>query len=456
MRIFNFFLCLVFLLFATCAAIAGSKVERQGYVTALNPPSGFKLGRYEVRVDEHTKIYELSSDSKEFSPFSFSVVPPCTYISVKGIEDTQTHSLLAKTIDLLSDKSQCKVSGTGIEDKAPSLKKEGAGWSGTAYVDGYEITVDAKTKVALSGVSDANQFNPQLRVEYAAERQQDGNLHATRLSFAQNKDIAEQQKYRDANDFKIDLPDYDKNIPGKVHFFLWSARILPDRKLQDTVSALGEKLIPEWQKQLSDSDPAKIHFRFFVIEKTRNFKTTVSNDAGTVLIPVNVLMRLKNEAQLMSLLSADISSAIMAKGYSSRSHKYTERAIDIGLDAVPFGASFPGQLINDGAFSAKYWQPLLERDYRVGMQYVLAAGYDPREMPLAIQRLISTHPDDASPKHFSTVPAYLDAQLGFRYGNIDFSSLRTGETEYAALLNMVRAADPKSTVEGKTRLSDNE
>ncbi len=455
MRILCLLFCLVSFLFAAFVAPAETKVERKGYVTALNPPSGFRLGQQEIRVDQHTKVYELVMwDSNPSTPFAFRLVPPCTYIAVKGVENSQTHSILAKTIDLMDDKSLCKVSGTGMEDKAPSLKKEGPIWNGKIYVDGYELIVDAGTKVVLSAASDVNAFHPQLRIEYAAERQPDGSLHATNLTFAQNTEVAEQKNYRDGHDFKIDLPDYDKKVPGKVHGLLWSAGILPDRQLQDAISALGEKLVPQWQKELADSDPAKIHFRLFVIKQNKTIKTTTSSPSGTVLVPVNVLLRLKNEAQLLSLLSADISGVVLENGYYSHTQAHVQQAIDIGLLAAPYGSSFLGMILNDRSFSAKYWVPMMERDYRVGMQLVLAAGYDPREMPVAVQRLCAKHPDTPKAEQTSAFPAYLDAVVGFHSGDTDFSDLRTGETEYTSLLDMARTSEAAKT--GKTRLSDND
>ena len=46
-------------------------------------------------------------------------------------------------------------------------------------------------------------------------------------------------------------------------------------------------------------------------------------------------------------------------------------------------------------------------------------------------------------KSLPTLAKYADVELGFDYMSTDFTSLRKGEAEYAALRNMTFAADPK-------------
>ena len=85
----------------------------------------------------------------------------------------------------------------------------------------------------------------------------------------------------------------------------------------------------------------------------------------------------------------------------------------------------------------------MEHESRVGLRYVLAAGYDPREAPIALQRISERHPDGVTDKPLSSLANYVDAELGFDYMTMDFASLRKGEDEFASLRNMTLAADPK-------------
>ncbi|MGC1300143.1 MAG: hypothetical protein WA869_34385 [Alloacidobacterium sp.] len=236
-----------------------------------------------------------------------------------------------------------------------------------------------------------------------------------------------------------------------MHSFLKTYQILPDRALQESVDDFGQKLVPQWQKELPDSDPAKVHFRFFVLEKTKSLGRTLSNDTGTVLIPSQVIAKLQNEAQLASLLSADIAGALEKDTYRSRSHKHAQVATEIA--AYP-AVGLLGDVAINSAFSAEFWTPLREHEYRVGLRYVVAAGYDPREAPIALQRISESTPGTKTDKSVPTLAKPLDAELGFDYMTTDFNSLRTGESEYTTLRNMTIAADPKLGKTEKSRLSD--
>ncbi|HTZ89235.1 MAG TPA: hypothetical protein VMA71_02780 [Alloacidobacterium sp.] len=371
---------------------------------------------------------------------------------VSGVEDKQTHIITAKSITIIESGSLAHISGLGLADRAPALSRDGMGWHGTVYADGYELAVTPKTKTSLPpGTTNPNAWNPNLWIAYKADRQPDGSLLGTQLNFIVDGNVADEQDFRNTNDFKIELPDYDKKQPGKVHFFLQNYRILPDRKLQDAINAFGQKLVPAWQRELPDSDPAKIHFRFFVLEKSKNLDRTLSNDAGTVLIPSQLITKLQNEAQLACLLSADIVGALRKDVYRSRTHKHVQEVTEI--------AAFPavgilGDVAINSAFSAGYWTPLREHEYLVGLRYVVTAGYDPREAPIALQRISERHPNSTADKPLPSFANYVDAELGFDYMTTDFTPLRKGESEFAALRNMTLAADPRLKKTEKSRLSD--
>lgn len=391
------------------------------------------------------------STSVDGSPFSIWMISPGKHVVVRGVEDKKTRLITAKKIEAIGNNSLVHRSGQAIEDRAPSLTKEGNEWRGTVYTDGYAIAVDPKTTVQVAqGITDINVFRPNLRVAYEAERQPDSSLLAKSINFTVDENFADEQKFRAENDFKIELPDYDHKQPGKVHFFLKTYQILPDRALQEAINNFGQNLVPQWQKNLPDSDPAKIHFRFFVLEKPSSLDRTVSNDTGTVLIPSQIIAKLQNEAQLATLLSADIAGALEKDTYRSRSHKHAQEAIDIALIADPFAS----KTISDAAFSAEYWTPLIEHECRVGLRNMIAAGYDPREAPIALQRISEKHPDSKSDKPLPPSASYVDAELGFDYMSTDFTALRKGESEFAALRNMTLTADPKLSKTEKSRLSD--
>lgn len=234
------------------------------------------------------------------------------------------------------------------------------------YVDGYEIAVTPGTQVQLPNALDSGRFNPNLQVWYRAARQSSSALQATQMSFIEDDEIPEEQKYREKSAFKIVLPDYDKKIPGKVQivfkdyevlpYFKKTFEVIPNRDMQKMVDVLGQKLVPDWQRELPDSDPAKIQFHFYVVKSTKLLSAPLSDGAGNILIPSQILTRLQNEAQLACLLSAHIAAAVEKDFYRSRMYRHSQAALDAALIPVPFG--FAGQMIANGAFAGNYWTPL--------------------------------------------------------------------------------------------------
>jgi len=459
-----FFFCLLVLLFSSIFQ-AQTRIRRLGYITRLDPPASFLLNQQHVVITPSTKLLrrDPNSGTLDKDPFSIEMAIPGKQVIIQGVEDRQTSIITAKEIEILESGSQLKVEGTAYEDRAPELVQAGSGWQGKVYTDGYEINVIETTQVTLpKNMTDLKSFRPDVLVEYHAVRQPDGSLLAGNIEFSVDDEVGDEQKFRKTSQFKIDPPDYDKSIPGKVRFIYKSAEIIPyfkktfniipNRELQERVDALGQKLVPEWQKALAESDPAKIHFHFYLLQSSKMLNETLSDGAGTVLIPAQILTKLQNEAQLASLLSADVAAAMENDQYRSRIHRHSQSTLDLALASVPFGSV--GQLASYAAFGAGYWDPLVKRECRVGLRYLAGAGYDPRQAPLALQRYRSGNPDKAVERELSSLPEYVDMELGFSYAQKDFSNLRTGEAEYAKLLDLLAAADPKMKVPGKTRLAD--
>ena len=56
--------------------------------------------------------------------------------------------------------------------------------------------------------------------------------------------------------------------------------------------AVGEKLIPAFQRDLPDSDPAKIHFRFQLVD-SKKLHAALAAPNGIILIPHQVVERME-------------------------------------------------------------------------------------------------------------------------------------------------------------------
>src|SRR5277367_2121047 len=141
------FLCLTAFSIST-STNAQTHVTRDGYVTHIDSPSSFRLNQHQVITTPSTTI-KISTDPPIDAPFSIDSISPGAHITVNGIEDKQTHVITAKKVDRVESSSLTHISGLGAEDRTPTLVKESSGWRGTVYADGYEFTVDPKSKIQL-------------------------------------------------------------------------------------------------------------------------------------------------------------------------------------------------------------------------------------------------------------------------------------------------------------------
>jgi hypothetical protein len=420
---------------------------QSGYVAAVNPPNSFRLDNLTVRTTSRTNIFVV--DGAQGTPLlDVGTLFVGSRVIVHGKIDAQKQELLADRVEIFAEQLPRKAAGVGLMDAPTSLTHSGQHWTGTVIADGYRLTVTPDTAVTLpAGVTDPASLPVNTWVKYKAERHQDGSLVASHVEFFPFERSDKEQKYAQSSDFKIDPPDYNKRIPGKVRFFMHTMTILADRQLADHVAKVGESLSPAWQNALADNDPAKVHFHFWILQANKAFKHTFSDEAGTVLVPSNVLARLKNDAQLAALLSSDVAGAIQQDAFRTLSTKHTEEALSWGSTAVGLFVPGPGLIgaATRPVFSAAVWTPMIQREYRVGMSYMAAAGYDVRQAPEALRQLDERHADEneAKGKDPSQMAAYLEFIYATEYGREDRSGKKTGETEYAELLSQLHSADPK-------------
>jgi hypothetical protein len=79
-------------------------------------------------------------------------------------------------------------------------------------------------------------------------------------------------------------------------------KVPADQALQERVRRVGMSVVPEYQKLLPTDDPSKSPFRFYVVDEA-NIRSDLFCNEALVLIPKQVLERLKNDDQLASLLA---------------------------------------------------------------------------------------------------------------------------------------------------------
>jgi predicted Zn-dependent protease len=225
-------------------------------------------------------------------------------------------------------------------------------------------------------------------------------------------------------------------------------KLVPNAEVQTYVPQLGMSLIPKFQRDMPLGDPQKIHFQFFVVDQKVPNAAALAN--GTVIVNSGIITMLENEAQLAAVLSHEISHATEEHTYrQSQYHKKLRVAIAIG-GAV--GAAYGGRAVADlanlteAAIRNGYQRSLENQADRVGMEYMVNAGYDPREAPRVWKVMamkLGDHPTNffwSDHDNDTTRRSYLMAELKNNYTDADFVSYKRNTDQFpvtVAALNVL-------------------
>lgn len=366
------------------------------------------------------------------------------FVTATGRRNRKTGILQAKTLLVNQPTAKQQISGTAVIDRLPRLLPQNSAYTGTVYADGYILHVTPATKITLPA---GDSFTAPNWITYAATLQKDNTYLATTITFAPDQPGPKDTHYKKNTDHHFRPGKCPTGALVVVRLFRACFATVPNAQIQAYVTAVGDSLIPQWQRNLPATDPAKIHFHFYVVQRNRRLGFTASDDAGTVIIPTNVLFKLQNKAQLAALLSADVAVAITQHYFRTRIERRTASgailASELAMDTVvPFGGFIP-MFAGGAAYDQAAYIPQLESHYRIGLRYLAAAHYDVYQAPIAVQRVSERHPNRDHSTHEPTVAQYIEKQLALFYPSYDSTQAQTGTRSYAAFLTQVRNADPK-------------
>ena len=377
-----------------------------------------------------------------------------THVHVEGSFAKGTGVFTAKAIQILPTPAsieKAKIEGAGLIQELPQLHKDGQHWIGMLWIDGYPLQLTEQTKIASPDGSafPADRIGTNFWAEYRAERQEDHSLRATSIQVVPLHIAADEVKFRESSEPVIERPDYTKKVPGKIKWRLnWALNILPERAIQDYVAGVGSRLIPQYQKSLPASDPAKIDFQFYVVQQPSKWKEALwagaINEAsatagGLVFLPDTVLAVMDNEAQLAALLSNCIAVTLERQYYAHRTRMSAQRDLTwVGM--FPTIYALPLNVGNKIAIN-NLMLHINEQASRIGLRYMLQNGYDIREAPFAWT--VAANQKANNPHAPDNIPPLLVQSLmsGLRldYDGIDYASLKANREAYQQMLAQLRA-----------------
>lgn len=459
------FLALLILCLLSASLPAYAKdVTIHGFVTDVKSPTSFEIDDYTITRD-NALVFDLDKGEgdKSLATFRPEDLRVGTELEVKGEYDETSGELKAKSIKVFLEDIRM-IKRTALLERIPSLTKEGSGWAGEVYADGQRISVLPATVVTLKPnraerkalpdkkeeseslpLTSLDSLNLDTFIHYEGAREEDGSIRARKIEFQHGELQDGEAKLWKRFDPKVKDPDYSSFVPGELKMHWKTYRILPNREAQGYIAKLGESLIPAHQKDLPADDPLKIPFRFYLVEaKSVN---AVCYPNGVVLVHSGVFDVLQNEAQLAFVLSHEISHAVEKHVWEAHQYHRTELiALRAGGAFVPFGDGLATSLLASG-IQNQYARSLENQADRVGLEWMLAAGYDLREAP-ASWKAVSMKKGDREMNPFwdshdnhTTRRSYLMAELRNNYSDVDYSKLKKDSEQFHQVVEIVNASE---------------
>jgi hypothetical protein len=143
-------------------------------------------------------------------------------------------------------------------------------------------------------------------------------------------------------------------------------------------------LVPRYQREMADGDPTKIHFRFYAVDDAKT-RTEICLLDGAVLIPKQVVERLKSDDQLAAVLADGVAYNLQRE--AAREVKLNRAAWGVVFAGEVAGALVPGlgpaMLMTSDVAGGNAEIAMQEERLRVALTLMRDAGYDPWQAPEA-------------------------------------------------------------------------
>jgi hypothetical protein len=474
-------LALAVLIFDSTAFAKSVKIH--GYVTAVKSPTEFEIDDYRIMRDASLTLeFEKSDDAEEKTTFKPADIRIGTELEIHGEVDESSNQLTAKAIKVhLQDHH--RVKRTALIEVQPDLKKIETHWEGQVRADGQRLIVNQSTSVTIklnnsqkkaakenakAAKRQAATKNPEPAVEedepgvaltttdqiksntfinYSGTRQNDGSIVLQKAEFTANELTSGEGRLWKSLSPKVKPSNLVTGKPGDLTIKgVGRYKLVPNQEVQKYVSDLGMSLIPANQRGLPAGAPLKIPFQFFVVEQRVPNASALPN--GTVVVNSGLLNVLENEAQLAAVLSHEISHATEKHSYRQMQyHKNVRTAIAIaGAVGAAYGGNTGNAVANltrltEAAIRNGYQRSLENQADRVGLEYMVAAGYDGREAARvwkAMSLKFGDHKTDffwSNHDNNTTRRSYLMAELKNNYGTVDFEPSKRNTDQFTSTVN---------------------
>jgi len=465
-----------------CVLSVGSQIDAQapklkdakirGYVTEFRSPTDFDIEDYRVTHDQAFAL-DFENVSPEIT-FQLQDIRIGVELEIRGSLNEETGELKAKAIKV--DLEQFKsIKQTAFVSSAPEgLQLLDGTWAGELRADGQVIRVTRATAVVFKPTKREKKLAKQNKQKAEREERQDfeplksldqvtvgmamtyegkrdretGKILAERIEFSSND--LEDGEAKMWKSLKTSIKPAQGLKPGELKIDqIGKFKLLPDPDVQTYVAALGQRLIPAYQRNLPASDPRRIPFQFHVVQdKSVNAFATPN---GIVVVNSGLMEMVENEAQLAAVVGHEIAHATHEHTWRQQQyHKNKRLGIAIaGAFASAYGLQSLADLATlvNAAIVSGHSRSLENQSDRVGLQYIVAAGYDPRQAPAVWKLMAQMNGVQATNFFWSshdnapTRRSYLMNEIKNNYQDVDYSLFRVNAAQYSRVKAAVVAAN---------------
>jgi hypothetical protein len=425
-------MCCLLLFVALSLQMAGAQETGvEGYITAVAMPDGFEVNGEHVTARRETSYGLMGSKTDSSVATSAEGVRVGAFVRVEGAPAADGRGIVATSV-LFRDDWDKKLAGFGVVERILV-----AGSEPVFQADGYRIRIVGSTDLSFRGdLKTLADVGPNTWVSYKGKRDDAGVLVAEKARFVPARGWAwlaprpkthPQQEPAPAKGALIDADGKLLSLRAKVRYgdsggdCGWH-KVSTDMALQERVLRIGQRLVPAYQKQLPDDDPAKIWFRFYVVEEDK-IREDIECNKGLILMPAKGMERLENDDQVAALLANGIALSIQMQSArliaENRELLGAEFAADL-FELVPgvFPAVAAGGLVVNHEIEMR----MREQRGRMALALMADAGFDPWQAPEAWRRLApKTLPVDAKSIKYPSRSGY---QLGIL--NLQYSAGKAG------------------------------
>jgi hypothetical protein len=356
-----------------------------GYVTRASSPTDFDVNGYHVVFNSKSEMF--GKDAKDNVANVSSLNPFLgDRASVWGTLQKKSHTISVRQI-VLNRADAHAVSGFALVQQVTPYASAPVPGAILVQADGYPILVSPKTAATFApSLTSLADIHSNMWIAYHGHQQPSGIVIADKVGFQQNIVSDGEDRMRTKTEYDPGAVDPDAGEDPLKKFFLGAdpKKIPPyvNEAMQTRINKIGASLIPKFQRDLPDTDPTKIHFRFQLVDEKKWYDAwTLPN--GIILVPRQLVERLQNDSQIATVLADNIACALEKQSFRQLSTGHALTAAQIA--GIAGGIFVPGlgaaASITTASVSSSMKRHAIEQSGRVSLYLMHEAGYDINEAP---------------------------------------------------------------------------